>query len=128
MKYLYLCLVAIVTSGCANSTYYYQGGEKKSLTPIPTQERSNQNIDFYKTQDDEKVGVSDTLMVKFYSTRNLDYYIDMYDLQIVNKITQDIYVFRVKSKSLTIQTANSLSEKKDVKFAQPDFLRKRVNR
>lgn len=128
MKNLCLGLVILATYGCASSTYYYQSGEKKTLTPVKSIERSNQEVDYYETQNGAKVGVNDTLMVKFSNLENLDAYLSEYNLKIVEKITTNMYELQAQDKSLTIEVANALSQKSDVEYAHPNFIKTRDER
>lgn len=128
MKYIFLGLSLIVSAGCANSTFYYQDGKKQTLTPVKSQTRSNPDVDYYKTSNNVKVGVTDTLLVKFIDTKNLSAYAKEYDFVVVKEVVKDLYLLKVKDKSLTIQTANKLYKKSDIKFAHPNFIKKRIPR
>lgn len=123
MRYFILGLVALSTIGCAN-TYYYQGGKKQKLEPVEQTQRSTKTHDYYKTQNGSQVGVSDTMLVKFYNTANLNYYIQKYNLKIVEEIMPNLFKIQVKDKSLTINIANRLYEQSDIEYAHPNFLQK----
>ncbi len=124
MKYLYLSALMIASTGCANESYYINEGKKEPLTFIQTKERSNSNLDMYKTKNGIKVGVSDSLLVKFYDTKNLELYIKKYNILHVKKVLPNLYEFKVMDKSLTLDVANELSVQKDVKYAHPNFVKK----
>lgn len=126
MKFIYLSMAVLVTVGCAKSTYYIHEGKKQTLTPFKERDVSNQ--DFYTTEDGVKVGVGDTLLVKFLDTKNLTQYQKDYDLEIVEEILPNLYKFRVKDKNVTLDTANGLSSKDDVKYAHPNFTKSKVKR
>lgn len=128
MRYLYLSLIMLSTYGCASSTYYYQGGEKQVLTPIENEQRSNQDVDYYETQDGLKVGVTNTLLVKFLDTKNLDSYLSEYNLEVEEELLTNLYKLKTKDRSLTIQIANALSQKDDIKYAHPNFIKTRIER
>lgn len=123
MKHICLGLVALVSVGCAKSTYYIHEGKQRTLTPA--MERSVSDKDYYVTEDGVKVGVGDTLLVKFLDTKNLSLYKKEYDLILVEEIMPNLLLFKVKDKSLTIKTANELSGKEDIKYAHPNFSKKR---
>ncbi len=126
MRYLYMGILLLATSGCASSNYYIHEGKKEPLTPV--KERSNSDLDMYVTKNGKKVGVSDTLLVKFLNTNNLSYYIQKYNIVQSRQILPNLYEFKVQDKSLTIQTANDLSSQSDIKYAHPNFVKKRVKR
>jgi len=46
----------------------------------------------------------------------------------VKKISKNLYLFKSSSKSVTIDITNRLSEKQDVQYAQPDFIKKIIKR
>lgn len=126
MKYIYLGLVALVTIGCAQSTYYIHEGKKETLTPI--KERSTDSKDYYLTDRGVKVGVSDTLFVKFIDSKNYQLYKEKYNLTLVDEILPNLFLFKVTDKSLTLKIANELSEKNDIKYSHPNFSYKKIKR
>lgn len=128
MKYMFLGLTLLVSVGCASSTFYYEEGKKKTLTPVQTQLRSNDDIDYYMTENNNKVGVSDTLLVKFSNTKNLTAYENEFSIKKVKEVVKNLYLFKVSDKSLTIKISNELYKKDDVEYAHPNFYKQKVDR
>lgn len=121
MKYFLLGVVVLSTVGCAN-TYYYQGGKKQELEPVKKINRTTDTYDFYKTKSGAKVGVSDTMLVKFRNTANLEFYVKKYNLTILEELIPNLFEIQVANKSMTIDIANELYEQEDIEYAHPNFL------
>lgn len=128
MKYIFLGIIFMITSGCASSNYYYQNGEKKVITPLNNKQRSQNNMLFFKNKEGIELGVSDSILVKFLNTSNLDFYIQKYKLTLVKELSKNLYEFKVENKSLTLDIANKLYEQNDIKYAHPNFYKKRFKR
>ncbi len=105
--------------------YYYNGEKRVVLKPIQTLLRSEGSVDFYELESGARVGVSDGILVWFESDENIQKYLKEFDAVIEKKIDAHLYLFRVVEKSQTIDVANALHQKEDVRFAHPDFLRSR---
>ncbi len=122
----------------SNNLYYFKNNSKIFLEPTNTTINSryisnsntyNTNIDYYKTNNDVILGVSDTILIKV-TNENTDIssYLNEFDLSIKSKLGKKIYLLKTKNKSLTIDIANSLYLKENIKYAHPNFLRKRIKR
>ncbi len=119
MKYLSALLIVFINFACAE--HYIKNGKKEVLTPIKLENRSSMEGKFYITKNGIKLGVGDSLFVKFKNEDFLDKYMKKYNLFLLQKVTSNLYLFRVHDKNMTLKTANSLSEEKGVIYAHPNF-------
>jgi len=127
MKNLLLFLF-VVTSLYSQEYYYYKNAQKVVLEKAVTLLRNTSNIDYYQNNAGIILGVSDKIILKLKLHDNFDKYVKLYDLHTVKMISENLYLVKVSDKSLTLEIANSLSQKKDVMYAQPDFIKKNLRR
>ena len=127
MKTLLLFLL-FVTSLYSQEYYYYENGKKVQLEKRITISRNNSSVDYYQNNAGILLGVSDKIILKLKLHDNLEKYLKLYDLNIIKKMSKNLYLVNVKDKSLTLEIANSLSQKEDVLYAQPDFIKKNLRR
>jgi len=128
MKNIILLFIVLIQYGCAGDSYYYEYDKKVNLTPKTSFSRSDSNIDYYTVDNGMEVGVTNQLIVKLKDDTNLKKYLDEFNLTIVKKLAQKLYLLKVTDKKITINISNRLTEKNDVEYAHPDFIKKRINR
>lgn len=114
-----LVLFAFIALMIGSDTYFYSNGKKQELQPIQNTNKSlrSHNLDrydFYINANGEKVGIDDTPLVKLYDRNNIDLYVKESDFVIAEEVWRDIFLLKVKDKSLTIKTANELYNKPDI--------------
>ncbi len=112
----------------AADNYYYKNGKVAILTPLNSTMRSLENIDYYQNERGVVFGVKNTLLLKLEDEQNLQNYLNEFDLTVKKSLDKHLYLLQTIDKSLTIDIANRLSEKEDVAYAHPDFIKKRVRR
>ena len=117
-----------MTSLYSQEYYYYENGKKVQLEKRITISRNNSSVDYYQNNTGILLGVSDKIILKLKLHDNLEKYLKLYDLNIIKKMSKNLYLVNVKDKSLTLEIANSLSQKEDVLYAQPDFIKKNLRR
>lgn len=117
-----------MTSLYSQEYYYYKNSKKVQLEKVTSISRTQSVVDYYKNDMGILLGVSDKIILKLKLHDNLDNYIKLYDLHIEKVISENLYLLTVKDKSLTLEIANSLNEKEDVVYAQPDFIKKSLRR
>ena len=127
IKTITIILILFVQSGCASDTYY-RSNDKVDITPIPSLSKSNSNIDYYQNEHGTVLGVSNKLIVKLKESGSLENYLDEFNLTLEKTFGQNLYLLISSDKSLTIEIANRLSEKDDVAYAHPDFIKKSIKR
>ncbi|NQY20672.1 MAG: hypothetical protein HRT40_05075, partial [Campylobacteraceae bacterium] len=104
--------------------YFYTENNKK-INLVKTNEisRTISDIDYYKTDNENILGVENKIFVKFMSSKNINLYINEFELKVLKIYPNDIYLFQTKDKSLTLNIANKLYLKTDIKYAQPNFIK-----
>ena len=112
----------------AADNYYYKNGKVAILTPLNSTMRSLENIDYYQNERGVVFGVKNTLLLKLEDEQNLQNYLNEFDLTIKKSLGKNLYFLQTTDKALTVDIANRLSEKEDVAYAHPDFMKKRVRR
>lgn len=121
--------ISFAQTACANDTYFYQNNIQKYLTQeFRDVAGSDPKIDYYLTDKNQLLGVSNKLIVKLKNNINIQKYLDEYGVTLVKKVAENTYLLQVSSKSLTLKIANRLHEKQDVEYAHPDFIKQRMKR
>ena len=79
----------------AGDNYYYSNNKKIFLTPLTNSEigkrvfsRAEQNIQFFTTQKNTTVGVSDTIIVKFSNIDDYERIVLKYKLEMLRRFTR----------------------------------------
>jgi len=119
----------------ASNFFYMQGKEKIVLHKIKSTSNtneiqknslnainSNSSIDYYTLNSGAKIGVNNTLIVRFKNFKNLKKYENTYHITFIKDLSLNMYVFSCVDKSKTLGIANALNKKSDVIFAQPNFI------
>jgi hypothetical protein len=120
---------SFLAGACAfGGEYYYMNGDKRvDLTPVPRTQaalRALDNVMRFKNPAGEEIAIPDRIIVKFKSTENLDNYLKHYDLTMIKRLRQGVYLLGAKSPEAALEAANRLNELPDVRYAQPDIIRK----
>lgn len=112
-----------------NAEHYISKGKKVQLKPIIERSaQKNNEIIWFKTDNGSRIGVSDSLFVKFYENTSIEKYEKKYDLKLIKKIGKNLYLLKTQDPSMTLDIANSLSEEADVVFSHPNFSKNREHR
>jgi hypothetical protein len=53
---------------------------------------------------------------------------DDFALLLDKQISKDLYILKTRNKKLTMGVSNRLSEKSYIKYAHPDFIKRRISR
>lgn len=116
--------------GNADDAYYYKNNQRVTITKIPTvgSYRSTPTIDYYKSEKGVTIGVTDKIIVKIASESDIKKYLNTFNLTIEKELGKNLYLLKAQNKGLTLDISNRLSEKEDVEYAHPDFIKKRVSR
>ena len=128
MRNIIIIFIVFVQYGCASDSYYYQNSKKIGLSSVKSISRSNSKIDYYQNERGTVMGVTNHLIVKFKNIKNLNHYLSEFNLAIEKILGKNLYLLKTINKSLTINISNRLSEKADIEYSQPDFIKKRVRR
>ena len=123
MKIITIFFLLLASFVHASDNYYYQNNKQIKLTPVNSILRSNTNIDYYVNDKKILIGVSDKLIVKFYESSNLQKYLLEFNATVEKVLDVNLYLLKVKDKKSTLDVTNKLSEKEDIEYAHPDFLK-----
>lgn len=116
----------ILQSALFSFEFYYSYEKKIELTPLHKKQRNVDNIIYYRKNNGSIVGITNDILVEF-DTFNQNI-LDKYNLIIKKKIHKSLYLITIDNQLNTLDIANQLSNEKDIKYAYPDFKRKRILR
>jgi hypothetical protein len=98
------------------------------LEPSISIARDSSSIDYYTNEKGIVLGVTDTLIVKFKYERNLNNYLNEFNLTLIKRLGNGLYLLKVENKNLTIDISNKLTQKVDIKYAHPNFIKNIIKR
>lgn len=134
---IFTLITAICYLHAGDMLYYIQGKKKVYLEPYTpvkqlrslngNSEKLLQNTDYYKNSKGVLLGVTNRLIVKLKSN-TIDKYLNNYNLTIVKKLGDRLYLLQTPDKNQTIEISNSLSNESDILYAHPDFIKKQIRR
>lgn len=125
IKTVTIMLILFTQVGCASDSYYYNNSKKIHLELKPSHIRSNQTTDYYQNERGIVLGVTNKLILKLKNSKNLENYLQEYNLIMEKSLGENLYLLKVSNKHLTIETSNRLTEKEDVEYAHPDFIKRK---
>ena len=128
MKKKIIILTILVQYGCANDNYYYKNNQKVTLRLYNSTSRSSSDIDYYQNENEIVLGVTNKLIVKLKDDKYLTQILNEFHLTLEKNLSYNMYLLKTTDKNLTIDISNRLNEKEYVKYAHPDFIKKRINR
>lgn len=110
-------------------TYYYSFGQKIILKPLP-QKRSaaKKNIRYFQTKAGVKLGVKNEIIIGCQDMKKCKPILKNYPIASVEKISNVLYLLKLKKGSDPFKVANSLYQKKPIFLAHPNFIKKRIAR
>lgn len=131
MNYKYFLTFVFSTSSLFSSiNYYYNNSEKVYLIPITIESVSRsaaliieKKIVYYTTSTNNIVGVSNRVIVKFSSLKNYDEMIRRYNLTMIKKMYQNVYLFEVEDNLKILDITNGLYRENDIVYAHPNFVK-----
>jgi hypothetical protein len=129
MKSLFfLVLLSFLSLFAQEPTFYYESGKKVHLDLLTNTLRATKKVDYYENEKGIVLGVSDKMLVKMVTTKNLAMLVKSLHLHLIKKFSSRLFLFQTPSKEQTLAIANSLYQRDDVVFAHPDFIKKHFKR
>ena len=118
-------LITLSLQGCSAKTlYYYDGDEKRILTPdTAIQQRTSESTHYFRDENGVLMGVSNRIVIKTATDLTLDTLMATYNLTLGEKLGSNMYVLITPSADMTIDVANALTKEDGVVFAHPDFIK-----
>ena len=126
MKKTLLSILALTLS--LNADYFYSYNKKINLTKLadtpPLKQKNNHQspISYYKNSSGQKIGIDNKIIVSFKDLRVKNYIEKEFDLEEIRSITKDMFVYRIKDSSKTLEIANQLNQSSGIEFSHPDFV------
>ena len=123
-----LAVMSLCTLWLFGADYYMNGDKRVALEQIPAKtskyDLGGSGLHF-KKPDGQEIAIPNRLIVKFASMENFERYLQAYDLKVIKKYDfGNMFLLEAKTPRQALEAANSLYEKPDVAFAQPDIIRK----
>ena len=125
---IFIFLSILIVNCFSSDIFYYKNSKKVFLTAYNSLSRASSSIDYYKNENGIILGVKDTILIKIKDALQIDSVLDGFDVVIDKKLSSNMYLIKVTNKSETIDISNKLSQKEEVVFAHPDFIKNRVYR
>ena len=126
MKKIFIVFTVLIEILSAQEYFYYKKDRKTEL--IPQQIQGSQNVLYYKTKEGYLLGVGDRILVKSNNDTLLNKYLAEYNLTLLKRLSDHLYLIEVPNKSLTLDIANLLNRKEGILYAHPDFKKPRILR
>jgi len=128
-KTFIIILTLIFASTSLYADFYYSGGKKHILKKVKTSRALGTNSEYsFQTELGETITVNRGIIVAF-SDKSIRKVIEQkYNLYFVKTLTDEMFLYRIKDVSKTVETANLIYEEDGVEFCHPDFQRTKKNR
>ena len=129
MRHMLILLAIFLQFIFANDQYYYNNGIKHYLTPINQTVKirsiSNNSKQYFKTNNNIIVAVKDTILIKLKKSNiSIDNILERYNISLIDKLTNKIYLLKIKNFQDIFDISNLLYNDKDIQYAHPNFEKK----
>ena len=74
------------------------------------------------------VGITNKIIIKLDNNQTLHKYLDDFNLTKIKKIGKNIFLVKVSDNNQTLEVSNQLTKMEGIKYAHPDFIKKRIRR
>lgn len=118
-----IIMTFFTTLSNASALYYYEEGVKVDVTKLDTYTQ----YDYYQNSNNQKVGVNNTIIVKFSSNIDVSDIESKYDVSLDKILSNNVYVFDVNSNNV-FTTSSKIYEDENVEFSNPNFIKQRRRR
>ena len=122
-----IVLISFFSASALSANFFHFNGKKQELTQTKNRDY-NSNIIYYQTAQGKSLGVKDQIIISFSDASIKNHIQTEYSLKEVKKLSNTMYLYQTPSKEETLDIANQLTDITGIKFAQPDFLKKKTNR
>ncbi|QOY51864.1 hypothetical protein [Candidatus Sulfurimonas baltica] len=126
MSKVLIILIFVLSSLGASSLYYYDAGKKVFVEEVAVSAKSQGSVVYYKkTIDSSVVGIDDKIILQLAPHSDMHSLLSKYNVEILRKLSGDLYLLRVIGGENIFETAALLHEDCDTVFAQPNFIKQR---
>lgn len=122
MKKLILVLLINILAFASNH-FYYDNGNKITVEKLD----NYSNIDMYINSRNKKIGVNNTIIVKFLNIENINTIENRYNINLIKKFSLNTYVFDVNG-NCVFEISALIYEEENVEFSTPNFIKQRRRR
>lgn len=122
-----IAFIILIQLGYGQDNYYYKNNTKVSLKAYKSNIENTDQVNYYKNEKGILLGITDKIIIKV-DESNLEQYMQEFNLTIEKKLSTNLYLLKVSDRNKTLDIANSLNQNEDVKYAHPDFIKKRILR
>jgi len=116
-------LLSLISIAFTSEKIFYIDNEKNIFL-----DKIDSNLSIYKTSNGILLSIDNKILIKFISLNNFSKYMEDYNLSKSKKIDSNLYQFQVSNKNKLFNIINSLALKDDIKYVEPDFIKKRILR
>jgi len=127
LKYLTVLLAA--TGLLGDDIFYYSDSKKIYLQTVKASELKSRNLSsvyrnvtYYKTPQNNIVGVNQSLIVKFSDLDKFDILVQKYKLIPIKKLYSSVYLFELEKNNSIFNVCNEIYQLPYVDFAHPNFI------
>ena len=128
MKIILLMLLSIFSLSYANESYYENGKLVELQNIYSSSDANDSSIKYYKTVTGKKVGVTDQLLVQCIESVNCPELLDTFNLSNYSKLSNTIFIVKIKNGDNIFSVSKALFESKEVEFAHPNFIKEKRKR
>lgn len=109
----------------AEEFYYIKNKKKIKLIPLDNNfELRDKDMLRFKDIEGKDILIPNRVIVKVKDKNSLEKYIKKYNLKIVKKYPNRLYLLKASSAKMALEIANILSQKEEILFAQPDLIKR----
>jgi len=74
------------------------------------------------------VGITNNIIIKLDNNQTLNKYLNDFNLTKIKKLGKNLFLVKVSDSNQTLKISNQLTKTEGIKYAHPDFIKKRVKR
>lgn len=109
----------------AEEFFYIKNKRKIKLIPLENRfELRDKDMLRFKDIEGKDILIPNRVIVKVKDKNSLEKYIKKYNLKIVKKYSNRLYLLKASSAKMALEIANILSQKEEILFAQPDLIKR----
>jgi len=108
--------------------FYYSFGEKVKLTELKQLRDNDKNIKYYQNKSGQKVGVTQEIITKCKKKDACTEIFKKYNLIHITNLTDTILLITLKKDEDPFEISQKLSLEEKIKFAHPNFIKKKKTR
>ena len=126
-----LLVLTIFTSlfSYAQSSYYYEYGQRVNLTKVSTKRSIDSSIEYYKKANGKEVGIkTKEILLKCVEGVNCRETLQGYHFVNIESLSQRIFLVTLTNEQNIFSLAQELHNNQAIEFAHPNFVKERQRR